>query len=468
MDINAQMWLSMPKIQRQQLLKDLIAGQNQTNYIGLVSAGPLGVYASLGVHFDYAIFGRDSLQVAEDLLGTHQELVHTIIMTLARLQGVKVDLKSEEEPGKIHHEYRTRIFLDEPIPEVSLNIMTKLQAVWGGSGTDSMCYYGSYDATPLYVRLVGAYVDEYGPDILSETYTTHGTQERIIDSLKAATNWIIKKLDSSSWGLLEYKRLNQKDGLANQVWKDSSTSYIHTSGEAANYDDGIASAELQGYAYDALLTATKLVADNQAQKKDWQDLAEQLSTQTLERLWLNDQKFFAQGLDRGEDGQTRRIETLTSNGALILDSDIFSQLAANQKQSIIEGVTAMIVSKEFMTTAGIRSRALSNKQMPGFVDYHGSYTVWPKETFAIARGMRRNGNSQLAGQLESQILDSVRHAGEFYEFFYVNDDGKIWYDRDQAAEYFKNSGLGEHLAMPELGQAWTISAVLSILSHIKR
>ncbi len=467
MDISPSQWLSMPRTERQRLIKELEAGQAEFDYINLVNAGKLGVNASLGLHFDTAIFGRDSLQVAEDLLDSHQNLARTIIHSLASLQGVKYDPTSEEEPGKIHHEYRAKIFNDQPIPEISLNLMRRLQQTWGGVNTDSMRYYGSYDATPLYIRLVGSYIQRYGHGFLNEIYNGLDGEKRIADSLRAATLWLINKIVSSPWILLEYKRLNWESGIKNQVWKDSDTSYLHLDGSVANHDSGIASAELQGYAYDALLIACQYVARNDKERKDWHELAVQLQQQTIERLWMEETKFFAQGLDRSPQGHTRKIQSLTSNGGLLLDSNLLNDLSPDKRQTYVNGIVATITSSEFITPVGIRSRALRYKQMPGFIDYHGSYTVWPKETYAIARGLRRFGEDKQAAILEANILDGVMQAGEFYEFFYVNDTGNVWYDREVAVQHFKDIGLGKNIATPESGQAWTISAVISILRRRK-
>ncbi len=457
----------MPKADRQRLVRQLIGGQNEVDYMSLVSAKDLGVYASLGVHFENAIFGRDSLQVAEDLMSTRQILVLHIIRTLASLQGVKFDPKSEEEPGKIHHEYRSKIFNGQPIPEVSLNIMKRLQQSWGDETSDTMRYYGSYDATPLYIRVVGAYVEHYGQEFLDEVYESLDGQKRISDSLYAATTWLVGKIESSPWLLLEFKRLNKEAGIINQAWKDSDTSYLHTDGNLANHDGGIASIELQGYAYDALIIASKLVARSDSERKSWLELAGQLQQQTLERMWMDQSKFFAQGLDRSPENQTRRIQTLTSNPGLLLDSGLLSDLPPEQHRQYVDGIIAMITGPEFMTPVGIRSRALIHRQMPGFIDYHGSYTVWPKEAYAVARGLRRFGQTELSAQLNARILNGVMRSGEFSEFFYVNDDGQVWYDQEVAIKHFQSIGLGTHIATPESGQAWTISAVLGILHQAK-
>lgn len=460
-------WLSLDKTERQKYINELLAGQSQIDYIDLVEAGKLGVYASLGTHFDYAIFGRDSIQVAEDLLSTHKSLAHRIIMTLASLQGVKTDAKSEEEPGKIHHEYRSLIFNDVHIPETSVNIMRRLQQVWGDETSDNLRYYGSYDATPLYIRLVSYYVKVYGSGILKEIYEGLDGHRSIADSLEKALGWLTNKIESSPWQLLEYRRMNRENGITNQAWKDSGTSYLHLDGQLANYDGGIASIELQGYAYDALKAGANLIAKNDQQKNDWLELANQVSLNTIDKLWMPEQKFFAQGLDRGPDGLTRQIQTTTSNPGLLLDSDLLLDLAAAEKEKYVETIIKKLSSSDFMTAVGIRSRSLLHKDMPGFIDYHGSYTVWPKETYGLARGLQHHGKSKLAQQMQSLILSAVMRAGEFYEFFYVNDDGQVWYDKEEAIAHFRELGKGENMATPENGQAWTISAVESILSKLQ-
>ncbi len=241
---------------------------------------------------------------------------------------------------------------------------------------------------------------------------------------------------------------------------------MHTDGNYANTNDGIASVELQGYAYDALMVASELVAKSEQEKTDWQQLAKQVQEQTIEKLWMPQRNFFAQGLDRSAEGQTRQIQTLTSNAGLLLDSTLLVNLPNDKTRQFTDNVVKTITGKDFMTPAGIRSRSLEHKQMPGFIDYHGSYTVWPKESYAIARGFKRFGHKQLAANVESKILHSIMKAGEFYEFFYVNDDNNVWYDKEEAIKHFKEIGLGDNIATPENCQAWTISAVMAIINDL--
>lgn len=436
---------------------------NTPDFLSLVKAPPnFGVFASIGPNFQYAVFGRDSLVVADDLLASHKDLTHEIILALARLQGFADNNNSEEEPGKIHHEYRAKQYNDVQIPEYSLGILSRLQKLWGSERADSMIYYGGFDATPLYVRLVCRYVENYGDSILSEQYIGRDDKNhKIRDSIKAAMAWITAKLEKSSLGLLEYKRINPH-GIENQAWKDSRTSYLLRDGELPNFSKGVASIEIQGYTYDALMSASKITADNEQQAQYWQKLAATISEHVLEWYWMEDAQYFAQALDFNDQDKRRQIDTLTSNPGLLLNSGILRDLSEQRRDKYVNAIVAMLTSPDFMTEAGIRSRALRHESIPGFVDYHGSYTVWHKETNEIAKGLRNMGKFDLATQLESKITDAVTKAGEFSEFLYVDSDGKVWYDEKQALDYFNKRSPGGNLPIPEPGQAWTISSVYRI------
>lgn len=460
-------WASNTKRERQSRLVRLINSPEykpDQDYIRLVSAGHHGVYASMGPNFTYAIFGRDSLEVAEDLLTSHQRLARDIIFTLARLQGTRNDNTSEEEPGKIHHEYRSQVFNGERISEESLAVMHKLQHWWGSIGADELVYYGSFDATPLYIRLVHMYTEQYGRSVLDEKYVNRSNETKAIrDSVQAATDWLIEKIEASPWKLLEYKRINPK-GLLNQVWKDSETAYLHIDGTIANAASGLAAVELQGYAYDALIGAAQFQSDP-VQAERYNALAKEVQRATLTQLWMPKTQFFAQGLDRDETGSTRQIRTLTSNAGLLLQGRLLQDLPDDSRHMYCEGIIKTICSSEFLTDAGIRCRALRHKNIPGFPDYHGTYAVWPKETFDIASGMFQHGYTQLANQLTNRILHSVEMAGDFYELFYAEDTGEIWYDQAASMKHFRKKSPTHHLSVPEPGQAWVISAVLGILDN---
>jgi len=190
-------------------------------------------------------------------------------------------------------------------------------------------------------------------------------------------------------------------------------------------------------------------------------LADDIRRSTIERLWMPDVRFFAQGLAVDENGQERQLDTLTSNAGLLLDSHLLTDLPEDELRRYSEGVVATIMGPEFRTEVGIRCRATRHAGIPGYADYHGSYAVWPKETFDIAEGLEHLGFSREATELYQTIVNSVKRAGEFYEFFYVDTDGTVWYDASSALLHFAERANGNHLPTPEPGQAWTIAAAIA-------
>ncbi len=461
-------WLNATRHYRQREISDLFTGPwpPKTNFAALVTApAHFGVFASLGPHFQYAIFGRDSIETAEDLLATHPQLVHDIILILCRLQGITTNSVSEEEPGKIHHEYRA-MRMNSPVPEASQQIILDLQSTWGGQGTEEMTYYGSHDATPLFIRLVGRYIASYSQDILHEQYTAHGGGTQTVQgSLLAATAWLVGKLQAHPLGLFAYKHLNPQ-GIANQDWKDSATSHIHADGTMPNFDGGIASIELQGYAYDALQTMLHLGLGNPEDRHQWSELAHRLQRQTIASFWMYEEQYFAQGLDFDPSGQPRQIASVTSDAGALLDSSLIHDLPEHDAGYYSKSIARMLFSPELLTSVGVRCRAVRYWDLLDFIDYHGPNTVWPKETFDIAKGLRRAGLHSLAAELDKRIMTSLEKAGEFYEFFYVSRIGKVWYDHKEALAHFSAESPGHFIPMPEPGQAWTIAAAIRIAAGL--
>jgi len=419
-----------------------------------------GIYASTGHNYQYAIFGRDSLEVGQDILFSNGELVREILIFLARLQGMGSNNLNEEELGKIHHEYRFTKMGDTIVSDESKKIIKRLSTIWGGED-GKFCYFGSIDSTPLFVRLAGLYVMEYGAEILNEQITDiHGNNNTFINHVRLAAEWVKDKVESSPWSLLEFKRANPK-GLPYQAWKDSNTGYLHLDGVPANFSNGIASIEVQGYAYDALVTTSKLFAKSADESKQYRDLASKLQKNTLELLWMKDEKFFAIGLDRDDVGTTRQIKTLTSNAAAVLDSELLINLPNEDRMGYVEPIMTKIMGKDFLTDVGIRTRSLKHQDLCDYADYHGCLVSWPKETYNIARGLRRHGYVDQATDLENRLLSAVKLSKEFYEFYYVDASGYILYDyKNIDLEKFRLHGK---LNIPESCQAWTVSAIIGIL-----
>src|SRR3989344_9348628 len=192
----------------------------------VISKTGLGVYASSDTLFRGAVFGRDSLVVAEDLMTLRPQLVKRILLTMARLQGLIHRSINEEEPGKIIHEYRSRVVDSKALSGRTLEIFEKLSQRWGGDH-GHLIYYGSVDSTPLFIRTLCDYCDFYGSRLLNQKITLRdGQKATITQCLDTAVNWLQAKLENSKSGLLEYHAHNH-DGLKNQAWKDSNEFYVH-------------------------------------------------------------------------------------------------------------------------------------------------------------------------------------------------------------------------------------------------
>ena len=434
--------------------------------LATLRSGGQGLYGSGDRLFSYAIFGRDSVSAAESLIQLRPDLAHDIILTLARLQGTvdaPVGLHSnEEERGKIHHEHRTLYVDGQRIPTASERLFREQTLRWGGDET-SLTYYGSVDATPLFVRLVARYCATHGNSILAESVLRRdGCQTTARDAVLAAMDFLTRRMDGSALGLVEFQRRNPQ-GIPFQVWKDSNTSYIHRDGSLANSDAPIAAVEVQGYTYDALLGAASLF---QERAPDWRDRAQALRDRVMSGLWMPEEGYFAMGLDRDAGGRPRWIETVSSNGALLLDTAIFDGLP--DADLYVNGLVQRICGPEFLTEVGVRCRSTRESGVVDFEDYHGEWTVWMKETFDVARGLERQGLTGLARQMGIRLLNAVNVARAHVEFLYVSPDQRVMYDfrlqHPRGAEPQVIVGTNR----PEAPITWTVTAALALKSWIGR
>jgi len=419
-----------------------------------------GVYASSDTLYKGAVFGRDSLEVAEDLLEIKPKLVRKILLTMARLQGQLEDNLSEEEPGKIIHEYRTTIVDSKMIDDVSMSIFKNLSSKWGGDDNE-MAYYGSVDATPLFLRVLGLYCNENGQFILQEKVTLRrGQQVSVLQVAYNSAMWLLKKLESSKSGLLEFQKVNP-NGISNQVWKDSEEFYVHKNKSLANHDSPIASIEIQGLAFDALTAAATLMPHLD---DTLMSAAKSLQRKTLKHYWLSSNKYFALGNDYDPNNHPRLIKTKAANPAALLDTSIFDDLDEPMNIKYITAITENIMSTDFLTNGGIRSRALSESNLINHWDYHGSFVSWPKETFDIAKGLRRQGFPELARQLENRILNVCLKYKAYPEFVYVDKAGRVL-ATPPSGSIHGNTILVDGTNQPEHIQAWTVSAVIAIVDR---
>jgi len=418
-----------------------------------------GVYASSDQLYKGAVFGRDSLEVAEDLMLIKPKLVKNILITIASLQGQEYHDENEEEPGKIIHEYRNVVIDGRHISSRSRKILRSLSKKWGGN-EEELAYYGSIDATPHFLRALSTYCSIYGYSIMNKVIKTRRGQEATMHEIALeATDWLLNQIKISSSKLLEFKKRNPRS-ISNQVWKDSEEFYVHENGELANHQRPIASIEVQGLVYDGLIGASELLTERSTQCKD---AARDIQKQVFKKLWMEDKRYFALGLDYNHKGKQRLITTTTANPASLLDTKIFDELKPEIKQKYITAIVEKIMGHEFLTDAGIRSRALSESHLVGHWDYHGSYCSWPKETYDIAKGLRRHGFVRLARQLENRLINICLKLRAYPEFVYVDGPGRVLASSPQKHSH-GDVMVVEGTNQPERIQAWTVSAIVAIIS----
>ncbi len=441
------------------------------------------IYASASELYFAAFFGRDAIEAAEDLLMKDPTFARDLIPLLAAHQGTQYNLITEEEPGRIHHEYRMspQMYFEttgEELPKKVAAIYERLSKMWGGNERE-MTYYGSVDATPLYVKLVANYIElTQDVDILSATYNDKDGREKTIrESVLEAMEWTVGRVEKGPredvlniakpqeaekrLPLLEYKRSSEY-GITNQIWKDSLTSVLHENGQLANNTYPIATIELQGHVYDALMKAAKIfIGDFPDKAISWSGLAKKIQHVVLEKFWLAERGYFAMAIDRDDKGNYRLVKTLTSDQTELLNTGIFDTLSFSQKNTYISGIIQQVYTHDFLTDVGIRCRSLHYDTLVNFWDYHGSRAVWIKATYDFVKGLERQGFYQLAKQLKFRILNGIRVSGSFVELFYVAASGQVAYDplikrQTKIHEEIDATTVPEHM------QTWTASAVAAI------
>jgi glycogen debranching enzyme len=283
---------------------------------------------------------------------------------LARHQGTKVDEATEEEPGKILHEIRRGELANlREIPHVP--------------------YYGSVDATPLFVVLFVEAMDWLGSEDLYHEILPHALR---------ALEWSNTYGDLDADGYVEYVG-RPSGGVVNQGWKDSADSLLYEDGRRALQP--VALVEAQGYVYQAKMGLSKLV-----ESRGQIDLASRLRQEAealRERFnrdfWLEDEGFFAQALDRDKNP----IRSVTSNVGHCLWSGIVDPDKARS-------VVSRLMAGDMFSGLGIRTlSSLSPNYNP--MSYHNG-SVWPHDNSIIALGMRRYGYDNEATCVISAMIEA--------------------------------------------------------------
>ncbi|HEX4902757.1 MAG TPA: glycogen debranching N-terminal domain-containing protein [Acidimicrobiales bacterium] len=329
-----------------------------------------------GAPWFMTVFGRDSLLTAWMTLLADSSLAHGVLETLARFQGDDVDPSTEEEPGKILHEMR---FGD-----------AGGLALGGGS-----VYYGTADATPLFVMLLGE-LRRWNPD--------DQLVGRLLPHADRALDWIEHFGDRDGDGYVEYQRSDER-GLANQGWKDSWDAIRFADGRFA--EPPIALAEVQGYVYAAYVARAHFAqeaGDDDAFAR-WSEKASTLRRRFNEDFWLESEGTYALALDRDK----RPVDSVCSNAGHCLWTGIVDPERAGS-------VADRLLAPDSFTGFGIRTMA-SSMAAYNPVSYHNG-SVWPHDNALCIAGLTRYGFTEHAHRvIEAQLSAAEQQGGALPELF---------------------------------------------------
>lgn len=359
-------WYDLERIYKQSLF-DLASLRIQNK---LFKNRPANLSAA-GLPWFMAIFGRDSLITAYQTLLLGQDFALGAVHRLAQFQGKQVNEVKEEEPGKILHEIR--------FGEVA-HFQEWVQ----------FPYYGSVDSTPLFLILISEIYRWTG-----DTEFLNDYKENIIQALK----WIDEYGDLDMDGFIEYKK-KTPTGLDNQNWRDSWNSMVF--GNGAEAEVPIASADVQGYVYDAKMRIAEIA------KFVWKDkkLAIRLTTEARDlklkfnkSFWLEEENYFALGLDKNK----KPLDSLTSAIGHLL----WSGIVEKEKSALL---ASQLTQSQLYSGWGVRTLSCGNKAYNP-IGYHVG-TVWPHDNSLIAYGLKKAGHADKA----LQIIRDMVHASSFFDY----------------------------------------------------
>jgi glycogen debranching enzyme len=346
---------------------DACLRQGETDVRTLVVEHGGGEVIAAGIPWYCVPFGRDSIIASIEALPIEPSIAVSTVRFLARFQGREVDNWREEEPGKIMHELRAgEMARCGEIPHTP--------------------YYGTADATPLFLILFDKVMRWVGDESLFE---------ELAPAAEAALAWIDRYGDRDGDGFVEYERRCPL-GLANQGWKDSDDAVPHEDGTLA--PPPIALVEVQGYVYDAKRRLADLFRrrGEAARAAALEEEARVLREKIERAFWQEDLGTYAMALDGGK----RPVRTLGSNMGHLL----FARVPSAERAARVRDV---LFSPQLWSGWGIRTLALGAAVWNPLAYHNG--TVWPHDNALIADGLCRYGMRAHAARILRALYDAARH-----------------------------------------------------------
>ena len=394
--------------------KDLTLKKLRRDLDALVS--PEGyLYAGVPTKF-MGLFGRDSLISGWQLLDYDSSFAKQALLSLAEIQGQKIDLKTGEEPGKIPHE-----FYSKNVPE-SWFSNEKSGIKW--LEKEKPVYF-SVDSTPLFLIVAGKYYRRTKDKNLIR---------RLKPALEGAINWIVSYGIIN--GFLRYGGTNPEEGLISQSWKDGI-------GVTLNNQKGpVAIVEVQGYTLQAAEEVKKLaeVLGPSGTTGKFVKSTQKLKEQFNKKFWMEEQGFYCLGID-GSDNQ---IKPITSNPGQLLFTGILDKERASR-------VVNRIFQKDMWTPYGVRTHSTFEPDFDPLSYQRGS--VWPHDNWIIAQGLIKEGYKKEAKKVKEALFGAYQTLGFLPEFYGVTLDNQITFDDDNLED------------KPVTIQAWSVGAMINFLTR---
>lgn len=324
-------------------------------------------YFAAGVPWFVTLFGRDSLTAALMTLAYEPAIAASTLRLLAQYQGQQVNDWRDEQPGKILHEYRDgELARTGQIPHSP--------------------YYGTVDATPLFLILLGRHAAWTGDLTLFHELRVH---------VELALEWMIHYGDADGDGFIEYASTSDK-GLINQGWKDSGDAIVNADGSLAR--PPIALVEVQGYAYQARLALADLYrrAGESERADQLQREADELRARLNRAFWLEEHGYYALALQADK----QPCAVASSNPGHILWSGTAEPDKARRTME-------RLLADDLFNGWGVRTLS-SRERRYNPVSYHLG-TVWPHDNALIAAGFRRYGFDDAARRVFTALVEAATY-----------------------------------------------------------